>query len=164
MSLLRTLLPRFIKNVILSSIRGLASTCVTSFCLFPTSYAMYFFSSILVMFLFVYKLCIIFYNDNITANFIAPYYGVKRFHSLSSEFHSILVKWHSWFWMAMKHCCHGNSQWMTNCQWWKVLWNAPPPPRRVKIHYSTNGISSGSLDIHSKRSDHRRQYPWSENK
>ena len=25
---------------------------------------------------------------------------------------------------------------------------------RVKIHYSTSGISSGSLDIHSKRSDH----------
>ena len=26
--------------------------------------------------------------------------------------------------------------------------------QRVKIHYSTSGISSGSLDIHSKRSDH----------
>ena len=34
---------------------------------------------------------------------------------------------------------------------------------RVKIYYSTSGISSGSLDIHSKRSDPWRQYPWSEN-
>ena len=25
---------------------------------------------------------------------------------------------------------------------------------REKIHYSTSGISSGSIDIHSKRSDH----------
>ena len=30
---------------------------------------------------------------------------------------------------------------------------------RVKIHYSTSGISSGSLDIHSKKSDHWRHYP-----
>ena len=30
---------------------------------------------------------------------------------------------------------------------------------RVKIHYSTSGISSGSLGIHSKRSDHWRHYP-----
>ena len=30
------------------------------------------------------------------------------------------------------------------------------------IHYSTSGISSGSLDIHSKRSDHWRHSPGSE--
>ena len=47
-------------------------------------------------------------------------YGVKKFHSLRSEFHSILTP---------------------------VEWN---------IHYSTSGISSGSLNIHSKRSDHWR--------
>ena len=35
---------------------------------------------------------------------------------------------------------------------------------RVKIHYSASEISSGSLDIHSKRSDHWRHYPRSENK
>ena len=35
---------------------------------------------------------------------------------------------------------------------------------RVKIHCSTSGISSGSLDIHSKRSDHWRHYPGSENR
>ena len=34
---------------------------------------------------------------------------------------------------------------------------------RVKIHYSiTSGISAGSLDIHSKRSDHWRHYPGSD--
>ena len=33
---------------------------------------------------------------------------------------------------------------------------------RVKIHYLTSGISSGSLDIHSKRSDHWRHYPGSD--
>ena len=33
---------------------------------------------------------------------------------------------------------------------------------RVKIHYWTSGISSGSLDIHSKRSDHWRHYPGSD--
>ena len=33
---------------------------------------------------------------------------------------------------------------------------------RVKIHYSTSGSSSGSLDIHSKRSDHWCHYPGSE--
>ena len=32
----------------------------------------------------------------------------------------------------------------------------------VKIHYSTSGISSGSLDIHSKRSDPWRHYPGSD--
>ena len=52
-------------------------------------------------------------------------YEVKKFHSLRSEFHSIL-----------------NSS-------------------RVNIHYSTNGISSGSLDIHSKGCDHWRHYPGS---
>ena len=35
---------------------------------------------------------------------------------------------------------------------------------RVKIHYPASEISSGSLDIHSKRSDHWRHYPRSENK
>ena len=25
-----------------------------------------------------------------------------------------------WFWLAMKHCCHGNSH------WWQVLWNKSP--------------------------------------
>ena len=35
---------------------------------------------------------------------------------------------------------------------------------RVKIHYSTSEISSGSLDFHSKRSDHWRHYPRSENR
>ena len=35
------------------------------------------------------------------------------------------IKWHSWFWLAMKHCCHGSSQWMTSCHWWQVLWNGP---------------------------------------
>ena len=34
----------------------------------------------------------------------------------------------------------------------------------VKIHYSASEISSGSLDIHSKRSDHWRHYPKSENR
>ena len=24
--------------------------------------------------------------------------------------------------------CHCTCQWMTNCQWWQVSWNAPPPP------------------------------------
>ena len=33
---------------------------------------------------------------------------------------------------------------------------------RVKIHYSTSGISSGSLHIHSKRNDHWRHYPGSD--
>ena len=33
---------------------------------------------------------------------------------------------------------------------------------RVKIHYSTSGTSSGSLDIHSKRSDHRGHSPGSD--
>ena len=32
----------------------------------------------------------------------------------------------------------------------------------MKIHYSTRGILSGSLDIHSKRSDHWRHYPTQE--
>ena len=32
----------------------------------------------------------------------------------------------------------------------------------MKIHYSTSAISSGSLDIHSKRSDHWRYYPCRE--
>ena len=35
---------------------------------------------------------------------------------------------------------------------------------RVKIHYSASEISSSSLDIHSKRSDHWRHYPRSENR
>ena len=35
---------------------------------------------------------------------------------------------------------------------------------RVKIHFSASEISPGSLDIHSKRSDHWRHYPRSENK
>ena len=35
---------------------------------------------------------------------------------------------------------------------------------RVKIHYSASEISPGSLDIHSKRSDHWRHYPRSESK
>ena len=34
----------------------------------------------------------------------------------------------------------------------------------MNIHYSKSGISSGSLDIHFKRSDHWRHYPGSENK
>ena len=34
---------------------------------------------------------------------------------------------------------------------------------RVKIHYSASEISSGSLDIHSKRSDQWRHYSRSEN-
>ena len=33
----------------------------------------------------------------------------------------------------------------------------------VKIHFSASEISSGSLDIHSKRSDHWRHYPRREN-
>ena len=33
---------------------------------------------------------------------------------------------------------------------------------RVKIHYSTSEISSGSLDIHSNRSDHWRHSPGSD--
>ena len=33
---------------------------------------------------------------------------------------------------------------------------------RVKIRFSTSGISSGSLDIHSKRSDHWRHSPGSD--
>ena len=33
---------------------------------------------------------------------------------------------------------------------------------RVKIHYSTSGISSGLLDIHSKRSDHWGYSPGSD--
>ena len=32
----------------------------------------------------------------------------------------------------------------------------------VKIHYSTSEISSGSLDIHSKRSDHWGHSPGSD--
>ena len=32
-----------------------------------------------------------------------------------------------WLWSTVIDCCHGNSQWMTNCQWWQVSWNAPPP-------------------------------------
>ena len=35
---------------------------------------------------------------------------------------------------------------------------------RVKIHYSTSGISSGSLDSHSKRCDHWHHYPGSDMK
>ena len=35
------------------------------------------------------------------------------------------VKWHSGFWLAMKHCCHGNSHWMASCHWWQILWNGP---------------------------------------
>ena len=35
---------------------------------------------------------------------------------------------------------------------------------RMKIHYSASGISSGSLDIHSRRSDHWRNYTMSENR
>ena len=35
---------------------------------------------------------------------------------------------------------------------------------RVKIHYSASEISSGSLNIHSQRSDHWRHYPRSENR
>ena len=50
------------------------------------------------------------------------------FHSLSSEFHSIL----------------------TPVEW--------------KFTTQRSGISSGSLDIYSKRSDHWRQYPRSENR
>ena len=34
----------------------------------------------------------------------------------------------------------------------------------VKIHYSSSGIPSDSLDIHSKRSDHWRHYPRNENR
>ena len=33
-------------------------------------------------------------------------------------------QWHSWFWLlwsTVTDCCHGNSQWMTNCQWWQVI-------------------------------------------
>ena len=33
---------------------------------------------------------------------------------------------------------------------------------RKKIHYSTSGISSGSLDIHSKRSDYWGHSPGSD--
>ena len=25
-------------------------------------------------------------------------------------------------WSTVTDCCHGNSQWMTNCQWWQVSW------------------------------------------
>ena len=52
-------------------------------------------------------------------------YGVKKFHSLRSEFHSILTP-------------------------------------VVNIHYSTSGILSGSLDIHSNRSDHWGHSPGSD--
>ena len=30
-----------------------------------------------------------------------------------------------WLWSTVIDCCHGNSQWMKNCQWWQVSWNAP---------------------------------------
>ena len=30
-----------------------------------------------------------------------------------------------WLWSTVTDCCHGHSQWMTNCQWWQVSWNAP---------------------------------------
>ena len=30
-----------------------------------------------------------------------------------------------WLWSTAIDCCHGNSPWMTNCQWWQVSWNAP---------------------------------------
>ena len=30
-----------------------------------------------------------------------------------------------WLWSTVIDCCHGNSQWMTNCQWWQVSWKAP---------------------------------------
>ena len=36
------------------------------------------------------------------------------------------IKWNSWFWLAMKHCCHGSSHWMASCHWWQVLWNRAP--------------------------------------
>ena len=29
-----------------------------------------------------------------------------------------------WLWSTVIDCCHGNSQWMTNYQWWQVSWNA----------------------------------------
>ena len=35
------------------------------------------------------------------------------------------VKWHSGFWLAMKHCCYGSCHWMASCNWWQVLWNGP---------------------------------------
>ena len=35
---------------------------------------------------------------------------------------------------------------------------------RVEIQYSTSGISSSLLDVHSKRSDHWCQYPWSKDR
>ena len=33
------------------------------------------------------------------------------------------VQWHSGFWLAMKHCCHGSCDWMASCHGWPVLWN-----------------------------------------
>ena len=54
------------------------------------------------------------------------------------------IKWHSWFWLAMKHCCHGNSQWMTSCHWWQVLWNGP----QIKIHSNPSKPYCG-FDIQS---------------
>ena len=57
-------------------------------------------------------------------------YGVKRFHSLSSEFHSILTP----------------VQWKCTTQ--GLEWNL--------VRFTQN--------IHSKRSDHWRQYPGSENR
>ena len=46
-------------------------------------------------------------------------------HSLTSKVTFLIF---DWLWSTVTDCCHGNSQWMTNCQWWQVSWNAPPPP------------------------------------
>ena len=75
------------------------------------------------------------------------------------------------------YCCHNGKyslkkNWVNNSlhlwseeislveQWISLDSNSS----RVKIHYSASEISSGSLDIHSKRSDHWRHYPRSENR
>ena len=61
------------------------------------------------------------------------------------------IQWHSWFWLAMKHCFHSKSQWMTSCHWWQVLWNGllinhiliSPLDCSVRINHETRGIYTG---------------------
>ena len=72
-------------------------------------------------------------------------YGVKKFHFLRSE--------------LLNNSLHLRSEEISLVEEWIAL---DSNSSRVKINFSTSGISSGSLDTHSKRSDHWGHFPGSD--
>ena len=90
--------------------------------------------------------------------------GMKlRGHDLARMISSSLTEW-IWNLLSKKKNRVNNSLhlWSEEISFVEEWISLDSNSSRVKLHSSTSGITSGSIDIHSKRSDHWRHYPGSD--